>query len=108
MRIDIDWHAMQRDPHIWGQDANDFRPERWEKIKPQWEYIPFSGGPRICPAQQMVLTQYAYILVRLMREFERMENRDPEFAFVEEHRMTKQSKNGVKVAMIPAPNDDGL
>lgn len=27
----------------------EFSPERWEKWTPRpWQYIPFSGGPRIC------------------------------------------------------------
>jgi cytochrome P450 len=98
-RIDIDWHVMQRDPLIWGADANDFLPERWEVLRPQWDYIPFLGGPRICPAQQMILTQYAYIIVRFVQTFEKMENRDSVLEFIEEHKMSKKSKNGVKVAL---------
>ena len=89
---------MQKDEDLWGPDAARFWPERWEKLKPMWTYIPFLGGPRICPAQQMVLIQYGYLLVRFVQEFECMENRDEGMRFVEEHRMTKQSRNGVKVA----------
>jgi len=97
-QIDMDFGLMQRDEDLWGPDADMFRPERWEDLKPMWKYIPFLGGPRICPAQQMVLTQYGYLLVRFIQEFEGIENRDEEIKFVEEHRMTKQSRNGVKVA----------
>jgi len=100
-RIDIDWHAMQRDPQLWGSDANSFRPERWESLKPQWNYIPFLGGPRVCPAQQMALTQYAFIIIKFVRAFQNMENRDPVPEFVEEHRMSKLSRNGVKVSFTP-------
>lgn len=33
---------------IWGEDAAEFRPERWHERKVGWEYLPFNGGPRIC------------------------------------------------------------
>ncbi len=33
---------------IWGPDAESFRPDRWEGRKFGWDFIPFSGGPRIC------------------------------------------------------------
>ena len=62
-------HAPHRDKTIWGDNADDFCPERWETVRPVWEYLPFSGGPRICPAQQMVYTEAASLIVRLMQEF---------------------------------------
>lgn len=31
--VNVNPGAMQRDKDIWGDDANDFRPERWEDIK---------------------------------------------------------------------------
>lgn len=33
---------------IWGEDAEEFVPERWDGRKIDWSYVPFSGGPRIC------------------------------------------------------------
>ncbi|MCJ1377246.1 hypothetical protein MMC17_000338 [Xylographa soralifera] len=91
----------QKDPDIWGEDAADFRPERWEDpdLKPSaCEYMPFSAGKRVCPGQQMALAECSYVLARLAQEFPSMENRDPESKFIEEHRMAMQSRNGVKVA----------
>jgi cytochrome P450 len=41
-------YAMHRRKDIWGEDVNEFKPERWEGRKIDWSYIPFSGGPRIC------------------------------------------------------------
>ncbi|PQE07503.1 cytochrome P450 protein [Rutstroemia sp. NJR-2017a BBW] len=94
--------SMHIDHRIWGFDAEDFRPERWEKLTPiqQKAYIPFSAGPRICPAQQMVLNECAYILVRFVREFKEIVNRDEEEMFVEWHKLQMESRNGVKVAFV--------
>jgi cytochrome P450 len=41
-------YVMQRRPDIWGADAEEFKPARWEGRKLGWEMIPFSGGPRVC------------------------------------------------------------
>lgn len=41
-------YGMHRRKDIWGEDADEFRPERWEGLKMDWSYLPFSGGPRIC------------------------------------------------------------
>jgi cytochrome P450 len=44
-------YAMHRDQKYWGPDALTFRPERWENLKAPWRYVPFGGGPRICPGR---------------------------------------------------------
>lgn len=41
-------HAMQHRKDLWGEDAEEFKPERWQGLKPGWKYLPFNGGPRIC------------------------------------------------------------
>lgn len=40
--------TMHRRKDFYGEDALEFKPERWEKLRPGWEYLPFNGGPRIC------------------------------------------------------------
>ena len=47
-------YTMHRRKDLYGEDADDFKPERWldqgEKkgLRVGWEYLPFNGGPRIC------------------------------------------------------------
>jgi len=41
-------YVMHRRKDIWGPDADDFVPARWEGRKLGWEFIGFSGGPRVC------------------------------------------------------------
>ena len=45
-------YNMQRREQLWGPDAAQFNPERWEQRYPAWQFIPFLGGPRICLGQQ--------------------------------------------------------
>lgn len=41
-------YAMHRDAAVFGPDAEEFVPERWNGLRPGWGYLPFNGGPRIC------------------------------------------------------------
>jgi cytochrome P450 len=46
-------HVMHRRKDLWGEDADEFKPERWVGLKPGWEYLPFNGGPRICLGRKL-------------------------------------------------------
>ena len=50
-------YSLHRQAHLYRQDTEEFRPERWDdndlplkrnKIDEQWGYLPFSGGPAVC------------------------------------------------------------
>ncbi|KAF2229176.1 cytochrome P450 [Viridothelium virens] len=56
----------------YGEDADEFRPQRWQKLKQGWHYMPFSGGPRTCPAQAMAMAEAAAVLTRLLQEVEKI------------------------------------
>ncbi|KAI4282743.1 MAG: hypothetical protein L6R38_002702 [Xanthoria sp. 2 TBL-2021] len=47
-------YSLHRRTDLWGSDANDFRPERWQDARPSFEYLPFNAGPRICPGEYSV------------------------------------------------------
>ena len=48
-------YTMHRRKDLWGQDADEFRPERWEENgKRGWEFLPFNGGPRVCIGRELV------------------------------------------------------
>ena len=66
-------HVMHRRKDIWGEDAEEFKPERFQGRRPGWEYLPFNGGPRICIGQQFALTEASYVVVRLLQKFDRIE-----------------------------------
>lgn len=46
---------MHRRKDIWGVDAEEFRPERWQNGNPianMYYYVPFLRGPRSCPGRE--------------------------------------------------------
>ncbi|KAL6702655.1 hypothetical protein ACN47E_001278 [Coniothyrium glycines] len=94
-------YTMHRRKDLYGPDADEYKPERWETLRPGWEYLPFNGGPRICLGQQYALTEASYVTVRLLQEFSQMESRDPG-PWQEGLTLTCCSLNGVKVGLTPA------
>lgn len=71
--VDYAVHVMHRRKDIWGEDAWEFKPERWAGRKGGWEFLPFNGGPRICLGQQFALTEAGYVVVRLLQKFDKVE-----------------------------------
>lgn len=91
--------SMHRRTDYFGQDALEFKPERWEGLRPGWEYLPFNGGPRICVGQQYALLEAGYVTVRLCQNFQGgLVGRD-EREWREWLTITLSSGTGVKVGL---------
>ena len=96
-------YALHRRRDIYGQAATEFHPERWATLRPShYEFLPFGRGPRHCPAEKFSTAQVYYTLVRFLQTFSAVENRDPVLEFVEQYKISTESKNGAKVAFVPA------
>ncbi|CZR57403.1 probable cytochrome P450 52A12 [Phialocephala subalpina] len=95
--VDYSVHVLHHRKDIWGEDAEDFRPERWENRKVGWEYLPFNGGPRICIGQQFALTESSYVTVRLLQRWDKMESLETDPVTRHNLTLTNCSGNGVKV-----------
>jgi cytochrome P450 len=46
------FYALCHSEEEWGQDVEEFRPERWDGLKYTWHFTPFGGGGRICPGRE--------------------------------------------------------
>ncbi|KAJ7457886.1 cytochrome P450 monooxygenase CYP63 [Mycena latifolia] len=67
---------LHRRRDLWGDDADEFRPERWmdpattAKVNAApFMYCPFSGGPRICIGQEFALNEAGFFVVKLLQRF---------------------------------------
>jgi len=95
----MSYYSLHRNTSVFGQDVESFRPARWETCHPtQWEFMGFGGGNRTCLGQQKVLVEAAYVLMRISKQYARIESRDPR-AWEGELKLTCRSKNGCKVAL---------
>lgn len=87
--IIIDNHAIQMNPSIWGNDAKEWRPDRWiidsnEKTSqyessfeseeiyhpPSGSFIPWAEGPRVCPGKKFSQVEFVAIMAELLRKHE--------------------------------------
>ena len=98
--VTVSFYDLHRRDDFFGPDAHLFRPERWQTLRStHWSYLPFGGGPRVCPGQNLALTEVGYTIVKLLEVFRTIENRDPVEEFVEVYKITTNSKNGAKVGL---------
>ncbi|KAL6004730.1 hypothetical protein ACLOJK_005285 [Asimina triloba] len=73
-------YAMGRMPNLWGDDAEEFRPERWLRngaFQPEspFKFISFHAGPRMCLGKDFAYRQMKMIAMVLLRFFVfRLEN----------------------------------
>lgn len=65
-------YLIQRRKDIWGEDAEEFRPERWlEGAKPgPFEFFPFGGGRRACIGSNQARQQLRIIFAEFARRVE--------------------------------------
>nr|BAK74846.1 flavonoid 3', 5' hydroxylase [Gentiana triflora] len=77
-RLNVNIWAIGRDPSVWGDNPNEFDPERFlygrnAKIDPRgnhFELIPFGAGRRICAGTRMGILLVEYILGTLVHSFD--------------------------------------
>lgn len=66
----LDILSLHFDRKIWGEDADEFRPERWlETDVPQNASYSFGAGPRICAGMRLAYLEQKMLLTYLMREY---------------------------------------
>jgi cytochrome P450 len=91
--------AMGRSSHIWGEDADEYRPERWLSDDGQLqhrsaaEFPVFNGGQRLCLGKKMAEAMAVQVIATLVAKF------DFEPAYVGERE---------SVSSLTLPMKDGL
>jgi len=70
----LNFYAIQRDPDLWGSDANQFRPERFMGAEGRsklnsFGFLPFSGGSRDCIGKYFALLEIKIALAALVTRY---------------------------------------
>jgi cytochrome P450 len=57
-------YSMHRRKDLWGNDADEFKPERFEGRQPGPEFLPFNSGPRVCVGRKLIPMFSVFVIVR--------------------------------------------
>lgn len=69
---------LHRDTSAWGEDVEEFRPERFEDAKkvPYHAYKPFGNGQRACIGQQFAMQEATLVLGMVLKQFELIDQKN--------------------------------
>ncbi|ETS80189.1 hypothetical protein PFICI_07718 [Pestalotiopsis fici W106-1] len=101
--FDTCFATLHRDPKIWGPNANEFCPSRWENdySPPPFTFMPFGAGPRQCLAQQKATMETAYIVSRILQEFSGI-GREEDQPYQAQVALTAKSAHGCLISLTQA------
>jgi cytochrome P450 / NADPH-cytochrome P450 reductase len=78
---------LHRDPAIWGEDAEAFKPERFspeeEQSRPADAFKPFGNGQRACIGRQFALQEAALVLGMLLQRYKFIDHNQYQFKIKE-------------------------
>ena len=67
---------MGRMKSIWGDDCNEFKPERWItkrgniEVIPSNKFLSFGAGPRVCQGKDASMTQMKFVIVAIVSRYD--------------------------------------
>lgn len=83
-RVVIPAYASARLENIWGDDAAEYKPERWidsttGKLLPvsPFKFLVFYGGPRMCLGAKLAMLELKVALASILSKFHLHTTRDP-------------------------------
>ena len=71
----IDVVAMHHDRDFWGEDVNEFKPERFKEdilyggCQHKMGYLPFGFGGRMCVGRNLSTMEYKIVMSLILRRF---------------------------------------
>ncbi|KAJ5609072.1 Benzoate 4-monooxygenase [Penicillium herquei] len=70
--LSVPSYTIHRSQEIWGKDAEEFVPGRWENVTARQKaaFIPFSHGPRACVGRNVAEMELLVIVATVFSQFE--------------------------------------
>lgn len=91
LAIEVAALAMHRDPEYWGEDAAEFKPERFANGVAQActhpnAFLTFGAGPRRCIGDKLAMLEVKTVVTMILRRFQLLPSPNykhhPHFAMV--------------------------
>ncbi|EFP13120.1 CRE-CYP-13A8 protein [Caenorhabditis remanei] len=68
--VQLDTWTLHHDKQIWGEDVEEFKPERWESpLNPHQAFLSFGAGPRQCLGMRLAYLEQKSVLVHMLRKY---------------------------------------
>ncbi|KAF8069107.1 cytochrome P450 monooxygenase [Lyophyllum atratum] len=71
--VSVPSYTIHRDTSVWGEDVEEYRPERWferDQAAMQKTFNPFSVGPRACVGRNLAFLELQIICASILRRYE--------------------------------------
>jgi cytochrome P450 / NADPH-cytochrome P450 reductase len=98
---------LHRDTDVWGDDVEEFRPERFEDQKkvPHHAFKPFGNGQRACIGQQFALHEAALVIGMILKQFDLVDHTDYQLKVKETLTL---KPDGLTMRVRPRDNQDAF
>ena len=95
---------IHRRKDIWGDDADEFKPQRFSDgvvnaCKHPYGFMPFASGPRNCIGQQFAMLEAKVILALILKHFRF--HLSPNYKHAPVNTLTLRPRLGVQVMLEP-------
>jgi len=69
--IQVSVYSMHHDKEVWGDDVEDFNPDRFNNLTKlqKTAFLPFGGGPRICVGMMFSLIEQKIFLSKILSQY---------------------------------------